>query len=197
MLLYSFGREFRPWSEYAKTIRAELNRQSRWRLDITEHSLVTARYGTADLEGPFADYFEALVTRHPLDLIVSIGAPAAAFVQRQRQRIFANTPMVFTAVEQRRLRYSTLTANDTVVAVAHDLPAVIDNILQVLPGTRTIAIVNGNSPLEKFWRAEIEREFKHFGRQRHVQMVHRPVFRGNVRSRLQRFHHTPPFSGSC
>jgi signal transduction histidine kinase len=162
MLLYSFGREFRPWSEYAKTIRSELNRQTHWPLEIIEQSLVTARYGSDDLEGPFADYLEALVARHPLDLIVSIGAPAAAFVERHRQQIFANTPMVFTAVEQRRLRFSTLSANDAVVAVAHDLPAVIDNILHVLPGTRTIAIVNGNSPLEKFWRAEIEREFKPF-----------------------------------
>src|SRR3954469_9735268 len=43
MLLHSFGTDFRPWSEYAKTIRDELNRQSPWPLDITEQSLVTAR----------------------------------------------------------------------------------------------------------------------------------------------------------
>ena len=36
MLLHSFGKEFKPWSEYAKTIRDELNRQSPWPLDITE-----------------------------------------------------------------------------------------------------------------------------------------------------------------
>jgi len=162
MLLHSFGRDFRPWSEYAKTIRAELSRQAPWPLDITEHSLVTARYGGEDQEGPFADYFEALFAKHPLDLIVTVGAPATAFVQHHRQRLFSNTPMVFTAVERRRVRYSTLTANDAVVAVGHDLPAVIDNVLQVLPDTKTIAIVNGNSPLENFWRAEIEREFKPF-----------------------------------
>ena len=43
MLLHSFGTEFKPWSEYAKTIRDELNRQSPWPLDITEQSLITAR----------------------------------------------------------------------------------------------------------------------------------------------------------
>ena len=43
MLLHSFGRDFKPWSEYARTIRMELDRQSPWPLDITEHSLVTAR----------------------------------------------------------------------------------------------------------------------------------------------------------
>ena len=29
MLLHSFGKEFKPWSEYAKTIREELKRQAR------------------------------------------------------------------------------------------------------------------------------------------------------------------------
>ena len=41
MLLHSFGRDFKPWSEYAKSIREELARQSPWPLDITDHSLVT------------------------------------------------------------------------------------------------------------------------------------------------------------
>ena len=48
MLLYSFGRDFKPWSEYAKSIRAELDRQSPWRLDITDHSLVSARSSDED-----------------------------------------------------------------------------------------------------------------------------------------------------
>ena len=69
--------------------------------------------------------------------------------------------MVFTAVEQRRIRYST-TANDTVVAFAHSFPAVFENILRVLPDTKTVAVVNGNSPNEKFWLEEIRREARRF-----------------------------------
>ena len=106
MLLHSFGRDFKPWSEYAKAIRMELDRQSPWPLDITENSLVTARFSDEDPEGPFVDYLRALFAKRPLDLIVSIGAPAAAFVQRHRQRLFSTTPMVFTAVDQRRVQYS-------------------------------------------------------------------------------------------
>ena len=36
LVLHSFGREFKPWSEYAKAIRLELERQSLWPLDIQE-----------------------------------------------------------------------------------------------------------------------------------------------------------------
>ena len=52
------------------------------------------------------EYLRALHAERPLDLIVSFGAPAVAFVQRYRQQLFATTPMVFTAVEQRRVQYS-------------------------------------------------------------------------------------------
>ncbi len=162
ILLHSFGREFRPWSEYAKGIRAELEGQSPWPLDIIEFSLPAARFSGDDTEQPFVDYLQALFAKHPLDLIVSIGAPAAAVVQRHRPQLFPATPMVLTAVERRRVVYTNLTENDTVVAVAHDLPAVIDNILRVLPDTRNVEVVNGNSPLEEFWREEMRREFKPF-----------------------------------
>ena len=158
MLLHSFGRDFKPWSEYAKSVRAELDRQSPWRLDITDHSLVSARSSDEDPEPPLVDYLHALFAKQPLDLIVSIGAPAAAFVQRHRQRLFTNTPTVFTAVDQRRIQYSTLTANDAVVALWINYFAAIENILRVLPDTENVIVVVGTSPLEKFWKEAIAKE---------------------------------------
>jgi len=160
MLLHSFGREFKPWSEYATRIHEELNRQSPWPLDITEQSLVTARSGDEDPEAPFVEYLRALFAKRPPDLIVSLGAPAAGFVQQHRQQLFATTPMVFTAVEVRRVWYSDLTANDAVVALRTDHLPVIENILHVLPDTKHVAVVIGVSPVETFWRQEIAKEVK-------------------------------------
>jgi len=158
MLLHSFGRDFKPWSEYAKSIRAELDRQSPWPLDITDHSLVTARSSDEDPERPFVEYLGALFAKRPLDLIVSIGAPAAAFVQRHRQQLFATTPMVFTAVDKRRVQYSALTAKDAVVAVSIDYRGAIENILRVLPDTKFVTVVVGTSPIEKFWKDAIAKD---------------------------------------
>jgi signal transduction histidine kinase len=67
-----------------------------------------------------------------------------------------------TAIEARRVRYDRLTENDTVAAAAHDFRAAIETILQVLPGTRVIAVVNGASPNEVFWQGELERELAPF-----------------------------------
>ena len=158
VLLHSFGRDFKPWSDYAKAIRVELDRQSPWPLDITEHSLVTARSPDEDPEVPFVEYLRALSAKRLPDIIVSIGAPAAAFVQRHRQRLFAATPMVFTAVDQRRVQYSSLTANDAVVALRINYLSAFENILQVLPDTKDVIVVVGTSPIEKFWKEAIGKE---------------------------------------
>lgn len=158
MLLHSFGRDVRPWSDYAQSISSELTRQSPWPLDITNHSVITARSEDDHAEAAFADYLRALFATQPLDLIVSVGAPAAAFVQRHRQELFAATPMVFTAVERRRVDYSILTANDAVVPIRIDYLALMQNILQVLPETKNVAVIFGRSPIEQFWGGEIRKE---------------------------------------
>jgi signal transduction histidine kinase len=158
MLLHSFGRDVRPWSDYALSIRSELNRQSPWPLDITNHSVITARFEDDHPEAAFVEYLQALYAKQPLDLVVSIGAPAAAFVQRHRQQLFAASPMVFTMVERRRVDYSILTANDAVVPIRIDFLALVKNILQVLPETKNVAVIVGASPIEQFWRGEISKE---------------------------------------
>jgi hypothetical protein len=158
LLVHSFGQTFKPWSEYGQAIRAELDRQSPWPLDIVDYSLVSARFSDENPEAPFVEYLRALFAKHPLDLIVSIGAPAAAFVQRNRERLFATTPMVLMAVDQRRVQYSNLTANDVTVAVKINYLSAFENILQVLPETKNVIVVVGTSVLEKFWKEAIGKD---------------------------------------
>lgn len=158
MLLHSFGREIRPWSDYALSVRSELQRQSPWPLDITDQSLISARSDNQESEPAFVEYLRALFTRHPLDLVVCVGAPAASFVQRHRELLFLNTPMVFTAVEQRRIQYSVLTASDAVVPIRIDFLALVRSILQILPETKNLSVITGASPIERFWQGEIRRE---------------------------------------
>jgi signal transduction histidine kinase len=162
MVLHSFGPNFKPWSEHAKAIRTELDRQSPWPLQIIDKSLLTARSDDDNPEVPYVEYLRALFAKRPLDLIVTIGAPAANFLQRHRQQLFTQTPTLFTAVERRRIQHSSLTENDTIVAIAQNFPAIIENILHVLPDTKTVAVVIGNSPLERLWLEVLRNEFAPF-----------------------------------
>lgn len=162
LLLHSFGREFRPWSEYARSIKAALEQKAPWPLDIQEHTLLTARFNDPGPEGPFVEYLRSLYSRTPPDIVVSIGAPAARFVQKYREQLFPDVPMVLTVVEQRLVNRTDLTDNDTVISVQNNFTAAFDGILKVLPDTKTIAVVIGASRLEKFWLDEIQRELKPF-----------------------------------
>ena len=160
LVLHSFGRDFRPWSEYARSIKAELEQQSSFLLDIQELTLLRARLQNPGPEAPFVDYLRSLYHETPPDIVMSIGAPAARFAQKFRAQLFPNTPLVMTAVEQRLVNPADLAGNDTVISVRNDFPAAFDNVLQVLPDTQTIAVVIGASDLEKFWLDELKRELK-------------------------------------
>src|SRR5215469_12351828 len=65
MILNSVGREFRPWSEYIRNIRDELDRQSPGPLDVQEHSLVLARSDDPNPEAPFVEYLRTLYGENP------------------------------------------------------------------------------------------------------------------------------------
>ena len=162
LMLHSFGPQFKPWSDYARTIRAETIRQVKSSIDFTDFSLASARSDNAEPEIPLVQYLRALYLKEPLDLIIAVGAPAASFIQRHRSELFQTTPMIFTAVDRRRVDFSQLSENDTVVAVDHDFAAILKTILQVLPDTKALAIVNGVSPNEVFWHAEIQRQLAPF-----------------------------------
>ena len=90
-------------------------------------------------------------------MIVAFGAPAARFVQRHRADLFPTTPMLLTAVEVRRVDQSMLSEQDAVVGVRFDYVALFENILRLLPETKAIAIIIGNSPGERFWVGEHQR----------------------------------------
>src|SRR3954447_20392347 len=158
LMLQSYGLHFKPWTDYSETLRSELSKQSKAPIEFLDHTILTARLDDEKALAPFVDYLQALYADKAPDLIVALGSPAAEFVQRFRDRLFPNKPMLLTAVETRRVQYDKLTENDTVVAAVHDFPAAIGTILQVLPGTKVIAVVNGASPNESFWQAVLERE---------------------------------------
>ena len=162
LLIHSFAQDFSPWREYEYHIRAELRRQLPEPLEIFEASLATARLADKTLDDVFAQYLGALSARYKLDLVVTIGAPAANFFLKVRQQIFPTVPMIFTGVEQRRVSLSDLTTNDAVVPSTVDHAGIIDHILRLLPATDHVAVVIGNSPNEKFWVESISNELKPF-----------------------------------
>jgi len=104
LILQSYGQNFKPWSEYSKALRQELERRSPRRLIIQEFSVITARAEEEKAEYQFVEYLRALFVRPP-DLIVAFGAPGAAFVQTHRKDLFPGVPLILAAIEERRVQF--------------------------------------------------------------------------------------------
>ena len=167
LIIDSFGRDFAPWNEYAKRFRADLDRQWSEPIDLYETSLAIPRFSDESKESEFkesqfTDYLHSLFVDRRLDLIVTIGAPAGEFAQRNRPRLFPTTPLLFGILEQRRVPPASLTANDTVLAASVDQIAIVENILRVRPKTTHVAVVIGNSPIEKYWLGQLQGTFQSF-----------------------------------
>jgi signal transduction histidine kinase len=65
--------------------------------------------------------------------------------------------MLLAIVEERRVEQSMLSEQDAVAAVRFNPVAIAENILRLLPETKAIAMVVGNSPSEQFWTGELKR----------------------------------------
>ncbi|MGC2788406.1 MAG: PAS domain-containing protein [Roseiarcus sp.] len=149
--MHSFGWNFQAEDAFGDYLRTDLAEKSPYPLDAYEVLLEIARFSDGERDEAFVGYLRALFATHPPDLIVTMVSPAARFIQRHRRDLFPSTPVIFAALDARAIKDATLTANDTMVAVSIDLNAVIENILRTLPNTTTLAVVIGDSPIEKFW----------------------------------------------
>ena len=114
-------------------------------------------------EQAIVDYIRSIYSNHPApDLIMTVAGPAAIFARKYRQQLFPTTPLLFAAMDQRYLRGAPLGENESAVAVANDLPRLIDDILQVLPETRQVFIVTGSRPPSRLMRPQLETPFPRF-----------------------------------
>ncbi len=162
LLLDSFGRDVAPFSIGVSVFRTTLARELGQPVDIYESPLDMARFAKPGFEEPLVDFLEHRFDSSPIDLVVPVGAPAVNFVAQYRNRLFAETPIVFMGADPRRVPPEALRSNATLVTQKVDLPGMIEDILQLRPDTTNIVVVIGSSPLEKFWGEECRREWQGF-----------------------------------
>ncbi len=163
LVLSSSERPFAPQSGFADALIRELIRSSREPINFVELSVETVRASSDDPDSSLAQRIRSTIDSKGLDLIITIGGPAATFAQRSRQELFPDTPMLLAGVDRRFVEKSTLTEHETTVATQHDPALMIDEILRLRPETRTVMVVVGSSPVEQFWLREMKREFHRFG----------------------------------
>jgi PAS domain S-box-containing protein len=162
LLLDSYGRNVAPVSTVISVFRTELSSRSPEPIDLHEISLEMARFAQPEEELPFVNFLRERFSGHNPIMVVSVGGPAFNFVVRHRNNLFPASPLLIAGVANQVLHSELVPNNAAVIPLRVNLRGIIEDILQVLPDTESIAVILGSSALEKFWIDECRREFADF-----------------------------------
>jgi PAS domain S-box-containing protein len=162
LLLHSFERDFAPFDVFARELKTALTRGSARPVIFYDVSVTLSRSIEPAVDTPFIGYLREAFKEGQLDLVVSIGGPAARFAQRYRRQLFPSIPLLYAAVDQFNLDPRALTEDDALIAVSNDPRLVVRTILQLLPRTRTVAVVSGSSVFERQWKDRVRPQLEEF-----------------------------------
>ncbi len=143
LVVHSFGTVAPPFTNHSTAFETELVDKMGRRVDLDEVSLDMARYADPHLLEALVEYLQKRQAEWQPDLVVPIGSPAGVFVAQNRQRLFPNTPVLYCGMDRRPLPPGALEKNAAFVGENFDLPGFVNDILQIAPTTRNIAIVIG------------------------------------------------------
>ena len=157
LIIHSWGRDFAPFNAVALAFRTELARQLKQPVAFHEASLDSERTGGAPAdERPFVEFLRSQHGTAQLDLVVVLGASALRFYVRHRERLFPDAPLLVTGIVDSRVQGSQIESRDRVVSLSSDITGIARNILEVLPETRTLVMVQGSSRIDRLDRAEFQ-----------------------------------------
>src|SRR5262245_11541505 len=162
LIVHSFGLGTPPFTTHSIAFETELTEKMGERVDLDEVSLDMARFADDDMQEALVEYLNKRHAKWQPDLVVPIGSPAGVFVAQYRERLFPNIPILYTGMDKRRLPPDAFQSNAAFIGESFDLPAFVDDILQVAPGTTNVAVVIGASQVEQYWKAAFRQEFAPF-----------------------------------
>jgi signal transduction histidine kinase len=162
LVVHSFGSVAPPFTTHSIAFETELVEKMGKRVDLDEVSLDMARYADPNLQEALVEYLQKRQAHWQPDLVVPIGSPAGVFVEQYRDRLFPETPILYTGMDRRRLSPHALERNAAFIGENFDGPGFIEDILQIAPATKNIAIVLGASAVEQYWAAAFRKEFEPF-----------------------------------
>jgi PAS domain S-box-containing protein len=159
LVLYSFTDDsiFGSVGLLASSLRARVPGP----VDLYVEHLETLRFEDIDYEKSVVETLRHQYTARKLDLLIVAAYPALQFALRYRDELFPDVPIVFFAIEARRLAGQRMWPGVTGATDTVDFRATFDVALHLHPNTNTIAIITSNSAFDKYWLRVIHAELQH------------------------------------
>ena len=161
-MVHSFGSSAPPFTTHSTAFESTIKRELGTAVDLDEVSLDMARYAQPDMEEAFAEFLGKRMSEWQPDLVVPIGSPAGKFVAKFRDKLFPQTPVVYTGMDRRTLPADAFAKNATFVGEDFDLKGLVEDMLQLDPETNNVVVILGATPLERYWTAEFQEAFEPF-----------------------------------
>ena len=152
LLVHSFSSGTPPFTVESTAFETELVDKMGERVDLDEVSLDMARYADSDMQEAIVEYLQKRQAKWKPDLVVPFGAPASIFVANYRDRLFPETPILYASADRRLLPPGALEKNAAYIGQIYDIPGFLEDMLQIAPATKNIAVVVGATPLEHLWQ---------------------------------------------
>jgi signal transduction histidine kinase len=162
VLLQSFDRGNLVLDRFTSVLRVAIDERATEPVTFTE--LVVNPAGFRDIpEDALIEFLKSAFAGRPKpDLVITTGGPAADFAQRNRPRLFADSPLLYAAVDARFLQNAILAEGEAAVAVNNEPALIFEDILRLFPDTANVFLVMGSGELGRFWRQQFERESARF-----------------------------------
>jgi PAS domain S-box-containing protein len=161
LIIHSFGNASPPSTTRAVAFETELTERLGEKVDLDEVSLDHTRYAGTEMEEALVQYLEKRQARWQPDLVVPIGSPACLFVEKYRDRLFPQTPVIYMGMDRRRLETGAL-KNAAFVGQNFDSARFVEDSLELVPDTTNIVCVIGSSQMEQYWTGALQRDFAPF-----------------------------------
>ncbi len=162
LMVHSFGSSAPPFTTHSTAFESTLKRELGTAVDLDEVSLDMARYAQPDMEEAFAEFLGKRMSEWQPDLVVPIGSPAGKFVAKFRDKLFPQTPVIYSGMDRRTLPADAFAKNATFVGENFDLKGLVEDILQLDPETKQVVVILGATSLERYWTTEFQEAFAPF-----------------------------------
>ena len=162
LMVHSFGSSAPPFTTHSTAFESTLKRELGTAVDLDEVSLDMARYAQPDMEEAFAEFLGKRMLKWQPDLVVPIGSPAGKFVAKFRDKLFPQTPVIYTGMDRRTLPADAFAKNATFVGENFDLKGLVEDMLQLDPETNHVVVILGATSLERYWTAAFQEAFEPF-----------------------------------
>jgi two-component system cell cycle sensor histidine kinase/response regulator CckA len=162
LILYSFDKEEGIYSGLDESLHARLRTQLPYRVEFYTEYLDLVRFPDPEHRDNLVKLLQLRLAGKKLDLIIPVSYSALDFLLSAGKDLFPGTPIVSLFNDRRsgdvklRMQQHPLFTG----VEGKDEPAeTVDLALRLQPDTNRVAVIVGDSPLEKFWLGQLQADF--------------------------------------